>query len=144
MFQQFDFFGVPSNLVGFEASKVRKGMAVCLTFLTRIAASVGIHHVEYTDKLAALRDAYRVVAVTRQFFLFEQAIRGIFKLLTLPINALLTFVVVVAKHGRPRDLEAVHKVDEGHQSRACIVEFTVNNVTRNNDKIGVGCGDNFG
>ena len=142
LFQGRNLFGVPVNLVLLKASR-KIGMTVCLRLFTRITATVTIHHVEYAKKLAALRDTYRVVTVPRQFFLFKVAIFGCLQLRALPVNALLTFVVVITKYRRPRDLEAVHKFDKRGQYRTCIVKFTVNNVTRDNDKIGAGFGDYF-
>ncbi len=105
------------------------------------AVAVGIHHVEDADRLTVAGHEDGIVAVSGHGAGLEQAIFTGLPLPVLPMDAPGRGRVVVAVDGCPRDPETVHKIAEGGEETAGIVEFAVHHIARDENEVGRGRGD---
>ena len=128
-------FGVPIHLILPKADG-DLGMSVGDGGLARGITAVGIQHEKDAGHAVALHDANGVIAVAREGSLLEKAMLGGLKACALEIGTQHAFAVVVSEHGGPRNAEALHKINEFLQNASVVVEFSVDEVARDEDQIG--------
>ena len=123
-------FGNPLYLI-VGKPRDRRRMPVHERIFMQISARVRIYHIENTLYLTADSDCDGIVAVTGLFSLSEQAVFRVFELLALPVHTHRARSLVIAENGRPRNSERFQKIYESLEETSVIVEFAVNEISRN-------------
>ena len=103
----------------------------------QISATVGIDHIKYSSDNAARPYRNGIITVAGKTSLLKKAMFGVFEKFALPIDAFRARPFVVTHYGRPWNTETLHKFDERFEYRAVVVKFSVNEIARHYDKIGV-------